>query len=80
MTKIPDSARLRVIVDGVGIYCKRSQIPSIFATTRHHYAAEWAIQQIEASRNMPDMRSCMGFAGRHFSQRFAPVDVQVDLL
>jgi hypothetical protein len=72
-----NSQKIRVIIDGVGIYMTVGETTSRFATTVHY-------QAVESTLHLMAREGCDGIGHRigvyDFNMHFVQVDVQVDIL
>jgi hypothetical protein len=67
---IGNSQKIRVILNGVGIYTTVAATQSIFATTNHRLAVESALSKISSNGGL--------ISG--YSSRWNGIDFQVDLM
>jgi len=68
---INNSQKIRVILNGVGIYTTVAATQSIFATTDHRVAVEFSLSEISKQ---------MGAINGYASRWNGSLDLQVDLL
>lgn len=82
-----NSQKIRVIIDGVGIYMTVAETDNKFATTTHRLAVSRAINQLASTRAIDKARDrtlTTGFGSRFriydAQANYKDVDVQVDLV
>ena len=74
-----NSQRIRVILDGVGIYCRVKDVPSMFATTKHYHATDFALRKLDEAHGRC-LLPTQPLRTTGFGTGFNGINVQVDLL
>lgn len=77
-SNLNNSQKIRLIINGIGIFTRIKDIPTMFATEPHRAAADHALTRLNTLVRINNGRIECEYSG--FGTTFGGVDIQVTLL